>query len=94
VLADPPATTCAAYRAELKRLRDFSLVSRLMVPFIPGPALFMMGFLVPEQSLLQAIALTTAFIISPFVLAIPLLRRRRQMLERAIDSLDALMSQA
>ncbi|MGA2144769.1 MAG: hypothetical protein ABSH49_07395 [Bryobacteraceae bacterium] len=51
VLADPPAATCAAYQAELKRLRDFSLISTLMVPFIPGPAVFMMGFLVPQQGL-------------------------------------------
>ena len=93
VLADPPATTCAAYQAELKRLRDFSLISTLMVPFIPGPAVFVMGFLVPELGLLKAVALTTALIASPFVLAIPLLRRKRQSLDREIDSLDALMSQ-
>lgn len=91
VLADRPAVTCAAYQAELKRLRDFSLISTLMVPFIPGPAVFMTGFLVPEQGLLKAVGLTTALILSPFMLAVPLLRRKRQMLEREIDSVDALM---
>jgi hypothetical protein len=94
VLADPPATTCAAYQAELKRLRDFPLISTLMVPFIPGPAVFLMGFLVPEQGLLRAVGLTAALILSPFVLAIPLLRRRRRTLQREIDALDALMGQS
>lgn len=93
VLADPPAATCAAYQAELKRLRDFSLISTLMVPFIPGPAVFMMGFLIPEQGLLKAVGLTTAVILPPFVLAVPLLRQRRRTLQREIDSLDALMKE-
>src|SRR5438477_3563322 len=48
VLAEAPAATCAAYKAELERLRDFSFISNLMLPFIPGPAVFLMGFLVPE----------------------------------------------
>ena len=91
VLADPPAATCAAYQAELKRLRDLSLISTLMVPFIPGPAVFMMGFLVPEQGLSKAVGLTAALIIAPFVLAMPLLRRKRRLLQREIDALDALM---
>jgi hypothetical protein len=52
-----------------------------------------MGFLVPELGLLKAAGLTTALIVSPFALAIPLLRRKRQALQREIDSLDALMSQ-
>ena len=84
-------STCAAYQSELKRLRDFSLISILMVPFIPGPAVFVIGFLVPELGLLKAVGLTTVLIASPFLLAIPLLRRKRQMLEREIDSLEALM---
>jgi hypothetical protein len=91
VSADPPSATCAAYQAELKRVRDFSFISTLMVPFIPGPAVFMMGFLVPEQGLLRAVGLTTAVILSPFVLVMPLLRRRRRTLQREIDALDTLM---
>lgn len=91
VLSDPPATTCAAHQAELKRLRGFSLIKTLMVPFIPGPAVFLMGFLVPEQGLLKAVALTAAVIVSPFVLAIPLLRRQRRTLQSEIDALDTLM---
>jgi hypothetical protein len=94
VLADPPAATCAAFRAELMRLRDFSLISTLMVPFIPGPAVFVMGFLVPELGLLKAVGLTTALIVSPFMMAIPLFQRKRRMLDREIDSLDALMRQS
>jgi hypothetical protein len=94
VLADPPAATCAAYQAELKRLRDFPLISKLMAPFIPGPAVFMMGFLVPEQGLWKAVGLTAALILSPFMLAIPLYRRNRSTLQREIDALDALMRQS
>ncbi len=91
--ADWPAATCAAYQAELKRLRDFDWVAALMVPFIPGPAVFMMGFLVPELGLLKAFGLTTIFIAWPFALAIPLNRRRRRALQREIEDLDALMRQ-
>ena len=91
VLAEAPAATCAAYKAELQRLRDFSFISNLMVPFIPGPAVFLMGFLVPEIGVLKAVGLTTALIASPFVLAIPLVRRKRHMLDGEIRSLDALM---
>jgi len=91
VLADPPAATCVAYQEELKRLRDYPLVSKLMAPFIPGPAVFVMGFLAPEQGLLKAIVVTTALIVSPFALAIPLIRRKRLALEREIEALDALM---
>jgi hypothetical protein len=40
---------------------------------------------------LKAAGLTTALIASPFVLAIPIVRRKRQMLESEIRSLDALM---
>ncbi|MGA7415191.1 MAG: hypothetical protein WBW33_32265 [Bryobacteraceae bacterium] len=91
LLADAPAATCAAYQSELKRLRDFSLISTLLLPFIPGPALFVMGFLVPQFGLVKAVSLTAALIASPFLLAIPLLRRKRQVLESEIDALDALM---
>ena len=91
VLAEAPAATCSAYKAELQRLRDFPLISNLMVPFIPGPAVFVMGFLIPEIGVSKAVVLTTALIASPLVLAIPLVRRRRHMLESEIRSLDALM---
>ena len=91
VLGEVPAATCAAYKAELQRLRDFSFISNLMVPFIPGPAVFLMGFLVPEMGAVKAVGLTTALIAPPFVLAIPLVRRKRQVLEGEIRSLDALM---
>jgi len=93
VLADAPAATCAAYQAELKRLRDFDWIATIMAPFIPGPAVFMMGFLVPELGMLRASGLTTALIVWPFALAVPLLRRRRRTLQREIEELDALMRQ-
>ena len=93
VLADPPAATCAAYRAEVKRLRDFDWIRTMMVPFMPGPAVFLMGFLVPELGLLKAFGLTAVLIVSPFALVIPLDRRRQRTLQREIDELDALMRQ-
>jgi len=91
LLAETPAPTCAAYKAELQRLHDFSFISNLMAPFIPGPAVFLMSFLVSDMSFVKAAALVTALIASPFVLAIPLVRRKRRMLEGEIRSLDALM---
>jgi uncharacterized membrane protein YfcA len=89
LLADAPAATCAAYRAELQSLRDFSRVSTLMVPFIPGPALFVMGFLVPAAGPWKAAGLTAALIGSPFLPALPLVRRKRHLLQREIDSMHA-----
>jgi hypothetical protein len=53
-----------------------------------------MGFLIPEMGVLKAVGLTAGVIASPFVLSIPLLRRRRHMLDREIHSLDALMRQS
>jgi hypothetical protein len=91
VLAGTPATTCAAYKAELERLRDFSLVRRLMLAFIPGPAIFLLSLAIPELGLPKAVGLTAVVIASPFLLAIPLVRRRRQALDREIRSLEALM---
>jgi hypothetical protein len=52
-----------------------------------------MGFLVPEQSLAKAAALTVALILSPFVAAITLGRRKARMLQREIDELNALMGE-
>lgn len=62
-----------------------------MLPFVPGPAVFMMGFLGPEQGLVKAAGLTTALILSPFVFAITLFRREARRLQREIDELDGLM---
>ena len=93
VLADAPAATCAAYQAELKRLRDFDWIATLMTPFIPGPAVFLMGSLVPELGMLKAFGLAAALIVGPFALVIPLNRRRRRTLQLEIEELDALMRQ-
>lgn len=93
VTAGPASATCATYRAELERQRHFCLTAwrTVMLPFVPGPAVFMMGFLVPEQGLVKAVGLTTGLILSPFVLAIPLFRRESRRLQREIDELDGLM---
>jgi hypothetical protein len=90
LLAQAPAATISAYRSELERLRDFSFISKLMVPFVPGPAVFVLGFLVPSLGLLKAVGLTAALIASPFIVAIPLAHRSRLVLENEIRSLDAL----
>ena len=93
VPSGPPSATCAAYRQELVRHRDFSLSAwrKFMLPFVPGPAVFLMGSLVPEQGLVKAVVLTTALISSPFVFGIPLQRKGARKLQREIDALDALM---
>ena len=83
--------TCAAYRGLLVRLRDYPFLRSLLVPFVPGPAVFLLGFWVPEFGPAIGVSLTAALIVSPFAAAIPLLRRRRRVLEREIDELDALM---
>jgi hypothetical protein len=64
-----------------------------LLPFVPGPAIFIMGFLIPEQGFAKAIGLTTALMVSPFLVWIPLNRREVRKLRREIDSLDALMKQ-
>ena len=94
--ADSASATCAAYRQELVRHREFtsSLWWKFMLPFVPGPAMFVMAFLVPEQGVVKAMVLTTALILPPFVLKIPLFRRGAQKLQSEIDVLDALMKQS
>ena len=83
--------TCAEYRGLLVRLRDYPFLGSFLAPFIPGPALFLLGFWVPEFGPLVGAALTAVLIASPFVAAIPLLQRRRRALAREIGELDALM---
>jgi len=92
VPTDPVSATCAAYRQELVRHRDFSSSAwkQFMLPFVPGPAVFLMGSLVPEQGLVKAVVLTTALIVSPFVFGMPLLKKGARKLQREIDALDAL----
>ena len=91
----PASATGAQYRAELVRQRDFCLDAwkTFLLPFVPGPAIFTMGFLAPGQGVVQALCLTTALILSPFVLAVPLLQRRARTLQREIDQLDSLLGQ-
>jgi len=95
----PPSVvsaTGARYRAELGRQRDFCLSAwrTFLLPFVPGPAVFIMGFLVPDQGVAKAVGLTTALILSPFVFAVPLMRRKARMLQQEIDELDTLMRQS
>jgi hypothetical protein len=89
----PSMATTATYRAQLERQRDFlqTCWRRLLLPIVPGPAVFLMGFLVPEQGFAKAILLTAAILLSPFVMLIPLVRMKVPGLQRQIDELDALM---
>jgi hypothetical protein len=93
---DAASATGATYRAELGRQRGFCLDAwrTFLLPFVPGPAVFIMGFLVPEQGVVKAVVLTAALILSPFVLAVPMLRRKARTLQREIDELDSLMRQS
>jgi len=93
VPTDPVSATCAAYRQELVRHRDFSLSAwrKFMLPFVPGPAVFLMASLVPEQGYTKAVVLTMALILPVFIVAIPLHRKGALKLQREIEALDALM---
>ena len=91
ILSEAPAATCQAYQQELERLRDFSFVSRLMLPFLPGPALLLIALLAPEAGFPKAAVVTAAIVAPPFAVAVPLIQRKRVTLEREIRSLDALM---
>jgi hypothetical protein len=88
------SATSAAYRAILEHQRDLLCTTfwgTFMAPFIPGPAVFMMGFIIPEHGIVIAISLATAIILPPNVLAIMLCRQKARTLQREIDELDALM---
>jgi hypothetical protein len=87
------SATGARYRAELGRQRDFCLNAwrTFLLPFVPGPAVFIAGFLVPELGVAKAVGLTTALIVSPFVFAVPLMRKKARALQQEIDELDKLM---
>lgn len=65
----------------------------LSVAFVPGPAVFIMGFLVQDQGVARAAGLTTALVVSIFAFAVPLMRRKARMLQQVIDELDKLMRQ-
>ena len=90
----PASATCAAYRAELERQRDFHRTAwrTLIVPFVPGPVIFIMGFLIPEQGAAVAVVITAILIASPLA-GIPVNRWKAQKLQREIDELQALMKQ-
>ena len=90
------SATGTRYRAELGQQRDFCLNAwrTFLLPFVPGPAVFIMGFLVPDQGVVKAVGLATALILSPFVFAVPLMRRKARMLQQEIDELDRLMQQS
>lgn len=93
VPAGPALATCVAYRAELVRHRDFHRIAwrTMILPFVPGPAIFIMGFLIPEQGLANALAITAALIASPFAAGVPLNRMKAKKLQEEIDQLDTLM---
>ncbi len=87
---NPAEATCAAYRGELERQREFhlSVFSRLLV-FVPGPVVFIMGFVGADLGTGQAIALATALVLPVFLLGVPLSRREARKLQGEIAALDA-----
>ena len=92
VPAGPASATCAAYRMELARQRDFCLgVGSLLAAFVPGPVVFIMGFVAADLGPLKAVGLATLLVLSPFVVGIPLNRRAARKLQGEIDTLDALI---
>ena len=93
--AGPASGTAAAYRAQLARQRDLlqAYWKILILPFMPGPAIFVMGFLVPMLGIARAAALTALLIVSPLWI-IPLCRKEARGIQREIDTLDSLMGRA
>ncbi len=85
--------TGAAYRAQLLRQRDLTLNAwkRFMLPFVPGPALVLLGFLVPELGVVPSVLAVAAYLSLPFALVIPLARRKAQRIGREIAELEAQM---
>ncbi len=90
------SVTGAAYRAALERQREFALNAwrRLMLPVAPGPAVFVLGFLAPEQGFAAAMGVTAALIATPFVSAIVLGRAKARKLELEINELNGLLRQS
>ena len=85
--------TAAAYRDQLARQRDLTLNAwkNFLLPFVPGPALVLLGFLVPELGPVPAVLLVSAYLAIPFAMVIPLARRKALRMEREIAELDAQM---
>ncbi len=83
--------TGAAYRAHLVSQRDLALTMwwKFLLPFVPGPALVLLGFFVPEWGVARAVAGISAYLALPFVIAVPLARRKARRLEREITELDS-----
>ena len=86
--------TATAYRAHLVRQRDLALNAwwKFLLPFIPGPALVLLGFLVPEWGFVPSLLATSVYLASPIALTVPLARRKVRRLDREIAALDAQMS--
>jgi hypothetical protein len=94
VPAGPASATCAAYRAELERQREFCLgVGSLLAAFVPGPVVFIMGFVAADLGPVKAVGLATLLVVAPFVVGIPANRLAARKLQWEIDALDALTRQ-
>ena len=84
--------TAAAYRAQLVRQRKLILsMWKFFLPSVPGPAVILLGFLIPHLGVVPSVALASPFLASPFAVVIPLARRRARRIDREIAELDAQM---
>jgi hypothetical protein len=93
VPAGPASATCTAYRSELQRQRDFCRRAWIrLLAFVPGPVVFIMGFIIPEYGPAKAALVAILLIGAPFAAGIPLNRLGAHKYQRDIDALDALMS--
>ncbi len=91
--AEQAGPTAAAYRAKLVRQRELvlSMWKKFLLPFVPGTAVILLGFLIPQLGVVPSVALSSAYLASPFAVVIPLTRRRARRIEREIAELDAEM---
>jgi hypothetical protein len=88
-----PSATCAAYRDELQKQRDFCRRAWLRIlAFVPGPVVFVMGFLVPEFGPIKAALVAVLMAAAPFAAGIPLNRQAARKFQRDIDALDTLVT--
>ncbi len=85
--------TAVAYREQLVRQREFvlSMWKKFLLPFVPGPAVILLGFLIPQLGVFPSVALTSAYLVSPFAVVVPLARRRARQIEQEIADLETQM---
>jgi hypothetical protein len=80
------------YRGELARQSDFHRgkgIGRWLLPFLPGPILFNLGFALDRPMFAPIVALQMAAFLMVAAIVVPINVRLARKYERRIDALDA-----